>query len=460
MTMRARHLSSAVLALSLYFGLTHGADPAQRMPDGPVAGPSAFNIRYSPVVDLVKRVKGSVVNIHSERSVRSNRDDLLSPSQNRVNGMGTGIIIDPRGYIITNYHVVEDVNALRIRMVDGTSTPAQVVARDAENDLALIKIEVNHPLPVMPMGTAADLMVGETVVAIGNAFGYDHTVSVGVVSAINRDVTLNKEVSYKSLIQTDAAINPGNSGGPLLNIRGELIGVNVAIRAGAQNIGFAITVDNMMRVAANLISASRRGGPSLGLQTRDQVKPQLTSSPERELVVENLDSAGSAARAGLKRGDVILKAGGHDIACRLDLERYFNDRTGNDAVTLEVRRGGSLHQMQLTLEATASGNPEAREMAWQKLGVRLERANIEQVSKGNKQLNGGLAIEDIRPDSPASKAGLKRGDVLVGLHQWEMLTLDNVAFVLTNPELPSFQPLRFYIIRNGQVHRGWLQGIE
>src|SRR5439155_15412770 len=110
-------------------------------------------------------------------------------------------------------------------------------------------------------------------------YGYDHTVSVGVVSAINRDVTLNKDIAYKSLVQTDAAINPGNSGGPLLNIYGELIGVNVAIRAGAQNIGFAIPVDNMIRVAADLISSSRRGGPSLGLVTRDRVTPHETKSP-------------------------------------------------------------------------------------------------------------------------------------------------------------------------------------
>src|SRR5439155_452559 len=233
---------------------------------GRAAEPAAartWNPRQTPVVDLVKRVKGCVVNIHSERSVRANGgvEELfaLAPSQSRVNGMGTGIVVDPRGYIVTNHHVVEDVNAIRVRLVDGTVTSAKLVARDAEQDLALLKIDVANPLPVMPMGTSSDLMVGETVVAIGNAYGYDHTVSIGIVSAINRDVTLNKEISYKSLVQTDAAINPGNSGGPLLNIRGELIGVNVAIRAGAQGIGFAIPVDNMIRVAADLISNSRRG---------------------------------------------------------------------------------------------------------------------------------------------------------------------------------------------------------
>src|SRR4029077_2551099 len=143
--------------------------------------------------------------------------------------------------------------------------------RDKEEDLALLKIEVPQALPVMPLGTASDLMVGETVVAIGNAYGYEHTVTCGIVSAVKRDVTLNKDISYKSLIQTDAAINPGNSGGPLLNINGELIGVNVAIRAGAQGIGFAIPVDTMLRVAADMLSIRKRNGLWHGLVCRDCV---------------------------------------------------------------------------------------------------------------------------------------------------------------------------------------------
>src|SRR5262249_51814867 len=187
------------------------------------------------------------------------------------NGMGTGIIIDPRGYIITNQHVVEDVNVIRVRLADGSNYNARVVARDGESDLALLKIEASRPLPVIPFGTANDLMVGETVVAIGNAYGYEHTVTRGIVSATKRDVTLNKDISYKSLIQTDAAINPGNSGGPLLNINGDLIGVNVAIRAGAQSIGFAIPVDTMLRVATDMMSVRKRSGIVHGMICRDRV---------------------------------------------------------------------------------------------------------------------------------------------------------------------------------------------
>src|ERR1700686_2627242 len=175
--------------------------------------------RKTAIVTAVDRVKAAVVNIHSER-LTGGGDGFVPNSRKPMNGMGTGIIIDPRGYIVTNQHVVEDVTALRIRLADGTTQNAVIVARHPELDLAIIKIDTNKALTVMPIGTASDLMVGETVIAVGNAYGYEHTVSVGVVSAIKRDVSLNEAMSYKSLIQTDASINPANSGGPLVNING------------------------------------------------------------------------------------------------------------------------------------------------------------------------------------------------------------------------------------------------
>src|SRR5207248_5460991 len=166
---------------------------------------------------------------------------------------------------------------------------AKIIARDPETDLALLKIEVRSQLPTMPLGTASDLMIGESVIAIGNAFGYEHTVTTGVVSATKRDVTLNKEINYKSLIQTDASINPGNSGGPLLNIYGELIGVNVAIRAGAQNIGFAIPVDNMIHSVADVLSLRRRLGIGHGISVTDQI--DTTTNPVvRTAVFERVEA--------------------------------------------------------------------------------------------------------------------------------------------------------------------------
>src|ERR1019366_4633374 len=207
-----------------------------------------------------------------------------------MNGMGTGIIIDPRGYIVTNQHVVDDVSALRIRLADGASLSAVVIARHPELDLAIIKIEATSPLPVMPIGTATDLMVGETVIAVGNAYGYEHTVSVGVVSAIKRDVSLNESMAYKSLIQTDASINPGNSGGPLVNINGELVGVNVAIRAGAQGIGIAIPVDHMVKSVSQMLKARRRSATYDGLSCHDVLQTS-GDGLVRKVIVDRVDSA-------------------------------------------------------------------------------------------------------------------------------------------------------------------------
>ncbi len=433
--------------------------------------------RHTPVVDVVQRVSGAVVSIHSERTVQGpgSAEELLAltPSQNRINGMGTGILIDARGYIVTNQHVVEDVNLIRVRLADGTSASARVLARDAESDLALLKIDTARPLPVMPLGTATDLMVGETVIAIGNAYGYDHTVTVGVVSAVHRDVTLNRELSYKSLIQTDASINPGNSGGPLLNINGELIGVNVAIRAGAQGIGFAIPVDTMIKVAAHMMGTRRHDGTWHGLVVRDQVQGgagegeaeaastrPAANGPRRSLAVERVEANSPAARAGVQRGDLVVQAGDQPVACCLDLERGLLDRAAGEHVPLTVRRHGQDQHLDLVLQAAERATPPADEVVWQKLGVRLQPVGADTVASSSQPLHGGLLVLEVRADGAAGKAGIQRGDILVGLHQWEMLTADNVVFVLTHPDLASFNPLRFYIVRNGQVHRGWLQQVD
>ena len=443
------------------------------LPLPPAARPAdarAWNLRQSPPVEVVRRVKDAVVNIHSERTVRAPAEELLQvvPSQSRVNGMGTGIVIDPRGYVVTNHHVIDDVSSLRVRLADGTVVAARVVARDAESDLAILKINVNRPLPVMPLGTAKDLQVAETVIAIGNAYGYDHTVTVGVISALGRDVNLNKVVRYRSLIQTDAAINPGNSGGPLVNLNGELIGVNVAIRAGAQGIGFAIPVDSMIATVGQMMAKMRAAGEvgPVGLQLRDDV-PGVAS--DRRVVVERAD--GAAEKAGLRRGDVLTRVADLEIASSLDLERALLDRAAGQRVAVVVRRDGSDRSLTLQLESTAApavagtltsaNRGDSREAVWRQLGVRLQALeNSADVSRAFPQLHGGLRLTDVRPDGPASKAGLKAGDILVGLHQWEMTTLENVLYVLNHNDRAGFSPLRFFIIRAGQVHRGLLTPAE
>jgi serine protease Do len=433
---------------------------AQR-PEAAVAG-GGLAQRRTPVVSAIDRVRDAVVNIHSERSVQGPipADDLFAfaPSQSRINGMGSGILVDPRGYIVTNQHVVEEVQSIRVRLRDGTVVPARVVARDPESDLALLKIDAARPLAVMPLGTAADVMVGETVIAIGNAYGYEHTVTTGIVSAVGRDVVLNKDVSYKALIQTDTAINPGNSGGPLLNVNGELIGVTVAIRAGAQNIGFAIPVDTMIRVTAALMGGKGRTSfPVHGLFVRDEVRKATEDTPfSRSVVVQKAEPGGPGAQAGMQPGDVLLKAGDLPISSSLDLERAFVERPAGEHVPVVFRRGVAEQRAELVVEPPHPA-PVSTDLVWRKLGLKLQGVGADGVARSHPQLHGGLAVLEVRPNSSASKAGLQRGDVLVGLHQWEMLSLENVLFVLNHPDLNTFNPMRFFILRGGQVHRGWLE---
>jgi serine protease Do len=416
--------------------------------------------RRTDVVRAIDRVKNAVVNIHSERTVSNPAAELyaLTPSPNRVNGMGTGIVIDPRGYIVTNFHVVEDVSVLRIRTADGASYNAAIIARNPDLDLALIKIDAPQPLQTMPLGTAQDLMIGETVIAIGNAFGYEHTASLGIVSAIKRDVTLNKDMSYKALIQTDASINPGNSGGPLINIHGDLVGVNVAIRAGAQGIGFAIPADHMVKAVSDMLRTRRRSAAYDGLVIGDRVDC-TGDTPCRTVLLERTETNSPAAKAGLRAGDVLVQIGDVKITCSYDVERALLDRKSGDSLPVVYRRDQQERRADLIL---AGGERPIRmvstgssvDVVWQRLGVQLAPVSEEAASRVHKGLKGGLEITDLSTDGAAARAGLRKGDILVGLHTWEMLTAENVQFVLNHPDLATFSPLSFYILRGGQVRRG------
>ncbi|HTU26795.1 MAG TPA: trypsin-like peptidase domain-containing protein, partial [Pirellulales bacterium] len=245
------HPLAAPLCWGLSLALAVAASPALR----PAA---ATELRRTAEVRAVEQARGSIVNIHGQKTVVSGDDGARrGETPQHVNGMGTGVIIDGRGYIITNYHVVEGVKKIQVTLASGKSYVASTVSHDPPTDLAIIKISAREELPVITVGTSSDLMTGEPVIAVGNAYGYEHTVTRGIVSALHRTVHVSDAQQYQDLIQTDASINPGNSGGPLLNIDGEMIGINVAVRAGAQGIGFAIPVDMAMSIAANLMSVEK-----------------------------------------------------------------------------------------------------------------------------------------------------------------------------------------------------------
>jgi serine protease Do len=455
MSLRRWFLALGILTFSAVLYGIHAQEPT---PTGPALTNREAVAREAPqltrtgarktaVVAAVERVKNATVNIHSERSVAAAAHDIyaMPAAPKAMNGMGTGIVIDPRGYIVTNQHVVDDVTSLRIRLADGTGHIATVIARHPELDLAIIKVEPTAPLPVMPIGTAQDLMVGETVIALGNAYGYEHTVSVGVVSAIKRDVSLNKDMSYKSLIQTDACINPGNSGGPLVNINGELVGVNVAIRAGAQGIGFAIPVDHMVKSVSDMLKARRKSTAYDGLTCRD-VLQQSSDGLVRKVVVDRVDAGSPAELAGLQPGDVLTQVGNVKIESGIDVERGLMDRKPGQTLNIVARRQDQEKQVQLVVA----------DLVWQKLGVQFTPVASDTLTNVNKQLHGGLEVIAINQTGLAAKAGFKKGDVLVGLHNWETVSVENVNYVLNHPDLATFHPVTFFVLRGGQIRRGQL----
>lgn len=433
-----------------------------------VVSPSAFatSRRQTPLVQAVERAKTAVVNIHTEKSGKDSDNIFGTGKSRRITGMGTGIVLDPRGYIITNYHVVADVEKLEISLIDGPRMDARLITFDRGHDLALIKADYPRELDVMPMGTSSDLMLGETVIAIGNAFGYVHTVTSGIVSSLSRDVEVNETQSYQNLIQTDASINPGNSGGPLVNLDGEVIGINVAIRAGAQRIGFAIPIDDARTIIARLLSAEMLEGRFHGLQTTDKKK-----GTDRSLLVVGAKEGSPAKSAGFKSGDRIISVRGKKVIDRVDFERMLLGLKNDEPVQVVVNRQNDEKTLNLSLgtvqnNVSFAGVEKAtpsikmvssrKSKAWQVLGVGLAPLPKDRLVGVSSKYRGGMMITSVRPNSPAASNGMRKGDILVGLHVWETINIDNVSYVIDHPQLNTFSPLKFYILRGKEVLYGHL----
>ncbi|HEY1067796.1 MAG TPA: trypsin-like peptidase domain-containing protein, partial [Pirellulales bacterium] len=397
-----------------------------------VAAPlTASDLRRTPLVKAIERARPSVVNIHSEKTLTSPDERFGNiETSRRVNGMGTGVVVDERGYIVTNQHVIDGVEKIRVTMHDGSVFTGKLVSADKENDLAVIKIDPPEPMTVITIGTSSDLMAGEPVVAVGNAYGYEHTVTRGIISAMNRTVQLSETQQYIDLIQTDASINPGNSGGPLLNIDGEMIGVNVAVRAGAQGIGFAIPVDKALEVASQLLGSEKLAGARHGVKAA----PLAERGPLKGFVVGRVDSSSPAGLAGLQEGDVITSCSGRSVERALDFERALIGKKVGDSVSLAGTRSGEPFTVDLTLEGgkarpmVATVDPETQ--SWQMLGVKLASLDGSQLGAQRSRYRGGLLVSAVREEGPAEKQGIRTGDVLVGLHIWETVTTENVAHIL------------------------------
>jgi serine protease Do len=393
-------------------------------------------LRRTAIVRAIETTRDSVVNIHGQKLVPATEEE---GEQRRVNGMGTGVVIDSRGYVVTNYHVVEGVRRIEVTLANGQTVAASLVSHDAATDLAVIKVEGAGPLPVIRIGTSSDLMIGETVLALGNAFGYEHTVTRGIISALHRNVDVSKTQRYEDLIQTDASINPGNSGGPLLNIDGEMIGVNVAVRAGAQGIGFAIPVDSVLRIVTNLLSVERVDHLWHGIVAR--------KGDGGTAVVEAVHRESPAESVGMRAGDVIKRVGDQAVTSQLDIERALLGRKPGERVPVLLARSGGEEQIQLALAAAPHQSRSLEDRCWDQLGIRLDGMPASSVRKLQARYRGGLLVTDVRPDGPAAAQGIRAGDILVGLHVWETIAADNVAYILDRADEDQLGPLKFYILR-------------
>ncbi len=416
---------------------------------------AASEFRRSPIVKAVQDAEPSVVNIHGRKTVKAENASFGTPDAIRqVNGMGTGIVIDRRGYILTNYHVVEGVSNIQVSLADGKETVARLISHDPKTDLAIIKIDGKQPLPVIHFGTSCDLMKGEPVIAIGNAFGYEHTVTDGIISALHRNVQVSDEQKYNDLIQSDASINPGNSGGPLLNIDGEVIGINVAVRVGAQGIGFAIPIDEALEVAARLMSTER-----LEQTTHGIVGKTICEPTRRQFVVSTVRENSPAGKAGLKSGDVVTAIGGQKIERGLDVELALLGQPTGDDLEIEVARGGRTVPLQLTLAqlSRTTLKPALADRSWSTIGLRLTVMDQNEFNRLGTRYRGGLTVLDVRPGSPAAQQGIRRGDVLVGMHVWETISLENIAYILDREDLSKLDSVVFYIVRGSDTLFGHLR---
>jgi serine protease Do len=366
---------------------------------------------------------------------RGDRGEKADPQQQRRGplrpfGLGSGFIVSQDGFIVTNAHVVENAEDITVRLSDKREFKAKVVGADTRSDIAVIKIDATQ-LPVVRIGDTGKLRVGEWVIAIGSPFGFSNTVTAGIVSAKSRE-NLSQDPNLDAIpfIQTDVAVNPGNSGGPLLNMKGEVIGINSQIfsRTGAfAGISFAIPIDYAFNVADQLMKTGRvtrgRIGVSISNVTRDLAESLGLGKP-MGAAVGTVEENSPAAKAGLEAGDVILKIDGRNIEGSADLSRTIRALKPGTKVTLNVWRGGKTRDVPLTVaefkdeEATrtAAAKPSQAKAKPGKLGLAVTEVTAEQ--KKALKVNGGVQVE--AADGAALAAGITPGDVILRVNNVEV----------------------------------------
>ncbi len=339
----------------------------------------------------------------------------------QVRSLGTGLLISPDGYIVTNEHVISNATKINITLPDGRQYEGRVVAADVSHDLALLKID-GSDFPYAQLGNSDELMIGEWVIAFGNPFGFlledtRPTVTVGVVSALNRSIKSTREDRvYKSMIQTDAAINPGNSGGPLANVLGEVIGLNTAIftsGGGSEGIGFARPINDVKKFINEARQHGRVRVPRIGLWARGIAQDSIVglSGERRDVLVGGVDPGSTAERAGIKEGDRILMINDRVVSRTEDWDRFVSNVYVGDRVRLSLARGNETIGVDFVVE-------ELKETDRSNIGVVVHGIHVQDINKKlageyNLAYNAGVVVTKVDPNTIGDKLGIAAGDVVL-----------------------------------------------
>jgi len=396
--------------------------------------------RETPVVMAVRKVSPAVVNISSAVQVRKRTSpfsgfgmnpffdeffrDFFDPrleSQREYTSLGSGVIIDgQKGLILTNAHVIQKTGIIKVVLKDEREFEARMVGTDPDSDLAVLKIDSDKPLPAITMGSSDDLMIGETVIAIGNPFGFSHTVTTGVISAIDRSIRADDRV-YHNFIQIDASINPGNSGGPLLNINGDLIGINTAIYAKAQGIGFAIPISKARKIISDLIQYGEVIQAWIGITVQDideKLARYLKMPDIKGVIVTSVEPESPAQRAGLKEGDIILSIDNQKMASTDDYQTIARSLAAGNKMEAEILRNGQ----EKTVHVNTRVFPVemADDLAYRILGIQVEDLTAKNRRRYRISARIGVVISEIKKNSYLAGIGARPGDVIRQIDDYQI----------------------------------------
>jgi len=391
------------------------------------------NNRRTPVVKVVEQAGPAVVNINTEEAVPAMRNpfrdsrnpffdqffkQLIPRLNNNRRSLGSGVIIHPDGYILTNEHVVAKATRIKVTLIDKREFDAHLVGADIKSDLAIIKIDSKEGLPHVALGQSGDLMTGETVIAIGNPFGLQHTVTTGIISALHRSIKGDKNRVYRDFIQLDASINPGNSGGPLLNINGSLIGINTAIFQQAEGIGFAIPINKAKRIVDDLIRYGKVRRGWLGVSVQDMTRDMLRFfhlDRVRGVVVVRVMKGSPGAKAGLKQGDVILSLENNEISDKSDYSERISTYPVGNTMRLKILRDGAERSASLKV----SFLPVEQVAEYTRIWLGLNVSAIEKSLSRRYRLttDQGVVVTGVTPSSAGGKIGIQPGDVIRQVNQ-------------------------------------------